>query len=251
MITDPFFYAVAIPAVLMLGLSKSGFLSGFGSLAVPIVALAVPVPQAAAILLPCLCVMDLVGQGLMWRHIDRALIRFILPFGLLGTLVGTLLFRWVDAAWVAGLTGAFTLLFLAQRLAFAPKADAPPLPRWAGGVLTTTAGFTSFVAHAGGPPLYPYVLPLRLSPIAFSATMGSFFMAVNLSKWVPYAYLGLLDWRNIGTSLALLPLAPVGVVVGVWLTKRMPSSSFYMLLNIGMGLTGVKLLWDAFRSLDS
>ncbi len=247
MITDPFFYAVAIPAVLLLGLSKSGFLSGFGSLAVPIIALAVPVPQAAAILLPCLCLMDLVGQGLMWRSIDRTLIRFLLPFGLLGTVVGTLLFKSVDAHWVAGVTGACTLLFLAQRLIFPPKADAPPLPRWAGGLLTTTAGFTSFVAHAGGPPLYPYVLPMRLAPLAFSATMGTFFMVINLSKWLPYAYLGLIDWRNISTSLALLPLAPVGVVVGVWLTKRMPAKSFYTVLNIGMGLTGVKLVWDAVR----
>jgi uncharacterized protein len=246
-ITDPFFYAVAIPAVLLLGLSKSGFLSGFGSLAVPIVALAVPVPQAAAILLPCLCVMDLVGQGLMWRSIDRPLIKFLLPFGLLGTVLGTVLFSMVDARWVAGVTGGLALLFLAQRLAFRPKADAKPLPKWAGGVLTSAAGFTSFVAHAGGPPLYPYVLPMRLAPLAFSATMGTFFMVINLSKWLPYAYLGLIDWRNTSTSLALLPFAPVGVVVGVALTKRIKVESFYTLLNIGMGLTGCKLLWDALR----
>ena len=248
MITDWFFYAVAVPAVLLLGLSKSGFLSGFGSLAVPIVALAVPVPQAAAILLPCLCLMDLVGQGLMWRSIDRALIRFILPFGLLGTVVGTLVFKLVDAQLVAGLTGVFALLFLAQRLAFPPQADAKPLPRWAGGVLCVTSGFTSFVAHAGGPPLYPYVLPLRLAPLAFSATMGTFFMAINLSKWLPYSYLGLLDWRNLSTSFALLPLAPVGVLVGVWLTRRISGASFYAILNVGMGLTGCKLVWDGFFS---
>jgi uncharacterized protein len=245
-ITDPFFYMVAIPAVLMLGLSKSGFLSGFGSLAVPIVALAVSVPEAAAILLPCLCLMDLVGQGLMWRSIDRPLIRFLLPFGLLGTVVGTLLFKAVDAKLVAGITGVFTLGFLALRLLFKPGQDAKPLPKWLGGVLTTTAGFTSFVSHAGGPPLYPYVLPLRLAPLAFSATMGAFFMVINLSKWLPYAALGLIDWRNISTSLVLLPLAPVGVVVGVWLNKRIKTESFYMLLNIGMGLTGLKLLWDGF-----
>ena len=44
-ITDPWFYAVSIPAVLLLGLSKSGFGAGFGSLAVPMMALAVSVPQ--------------------------------------------------------------------------------------------------------------------------------------------------------------------------------------------------------------
>lgn len=37
LITDPIFYAVTVPAVLLLGVSKSGFGAGFGSLAVPIV----------------------------------------------------------------------------------------------------------------------------------------------------------------------------------------------------------------------
>ena len=50
LITDPFFYLIAVPAVLLLGVSKSGFGAGFGSLAVPMMALAVTVPQAAAIL---------------------------------------------------------------------------------------------------------------------------------------------------------------------------------------------------------
>ena len=54
LIHDPAFWAVAVPAVLMMGLSKSGFLGGFGALAVPLMSLAVPVPQAAAIMLPLL-----------------------------------------------------------------------------------------------------------------------------------------------------------------------------------------------------
>ena len=61
LIHDPAFWAVAVPAVLMMGLSKSGFLGGFGALAVPLMSLAVPVPQAAAIMLPLLLVMDATG----------------------------------------------------------------------------------------------------------------------------------------------------------------------------------------------
>ena len=60
-VTDPWFYAVAVPAVLLMGLAKSGFAGGFGALAVPLMALTVPVPQAAAIMLPLLMVMDATG----------------------------------------------------------------------------------------------------------------------------------------------------------------------------------------------
>lgn len=246
LITDPGFYAVAVPAVLMMGLSKSGFGAGFGALAVPLMALSVPVPQAAAIMLPLLAIMDAFGLAQLWRQRDRALIRLLVPAGLLGTVVGTLLFGWLSAATVAGLVGALTLAFLAIRRFFPARADAPPPPRWLGWVLGATSGFTSFVAHAGGPPVGFYVMPLKLPPVVFAATMSVFFAAINASKWLPYAWLGLIDGRNMGTALVLAPLAPVGVWLGVALVRRVPASLFYRLFKLGMLLTGLKLLWDGF-----
>ncbi len=247
MITDPWFYAVAIPAVVLMGLSKSGFGAGFGALAVPLMALAVPVPQAAAIMLPLLAVMDGLGLAAFLREFDRALIRLILPAGLLGTVIGTLLFGALPAKVVAGVVGAITLAFLAIRVAFPPRADAPPPPKWLGFALGTTSGFTSFVAHAGGPPINFYVLPLKLPPVTFTATMAVFFAAVNTSKWIPYAWLGLIDARNMLTSLALAPFAPVGVWLGVKVVRRIDAHTFYRLLYAGMFLTGVKLLWDGIK----
>ncbi|MFC3684234.1 sulfite exporter TauE/SafE family protein [Hydrogenophaga luteola] len=245
LITDPFFYAVSIPAVLLLGVSKSGFGAGFGSLAVPMMALAVTVPQAAAILMPVLLVMDLLGMAAFRKDVDRALLKFLLPFGLAGIALGTLLFRVLDARVVAGVVGLVTLLFLAQRLLFPPRADSPPPPKWLGALLTATSGFTSFIAHAGGPPINAYVIPLKLRPVLFTGTMAFFFFFINLSKWVPYAWLGLLDWRNMATSLALLPFAPVGVWVGVRIAHRINQVLFYRMVYAGMFLTAVKLLWDA------
>ena len=246
LITDPFFYALAIPAVLLLGISKSGFGAGFGSLAVPIMAMSISVPQAAAVLMPVLLLMDVLGMAAFRKDFDKRLLRFLVPFALVGSLLGALLFKVLDAHIVAGLVGAFTLLFLAQRLLFPPRPDSPPPPRWLGALLTITSGFTSFVAHAGGPPINAYVIPLRLSPVKFTATMAFLFFVVNLSKWIPYAWLGLLDMRNMATSVVLLPLAPLGVWVGVRLARRISQVLFYRLLYGGMFLTGSKLLWDGF-----
>ena len=247
LITDPWFYAVAIPAVLMLGISKSGFGAGFGSLAVPVMALVVTVPQAAAILMPVLLLMDVLGMAAFRKSFDMKLVKFLVPFGLVGTLVGALLFQLLDARMVAGIVGLFTLLFLAQRLLFTPRPDSPPPPKWLGAILTATSGFTSFVAHAGGPPLSAYVIPLRLSPLQFTATTAFFFFVINLSKWIPYAWLGLLDLRNMATSLVLLPLAPLGVWAGMRLAKKISPAVFYRVLYVGMFLTGCKLLWDGLR----
>jgi hypothetical protein len=246
LITDWHFYAVALPAVILLGVSKSGFGAGFGSLAVPMMALTVTVPQAAAMLMPVLLLMDLLGLAAFRKNFDPALIRFLIPFGLVGTVVGALSFRLLDAHLVAGIVGLFTLTFLAQRLLFPPKLDSAPPPKWLGAILTVASGFTSFVAHAGGPPVNAYMIPMRLPPLVFAATMSVFFFVVNLSKWIPYAWLGLLDARNMATSVALLPFAPIGVWVGVRLAHRIKPVLFYRLVYAGMLLTGCKLVWDGF-----
>ena len=247
LITDPWYYAAAIPAVLLMGLSKSGFASGFGALATPLMALSIPVPQAAAIMLPLLLVMDAMGLKLLFQQRDKALIRLLLPAGLLGTVLGTLLFGVMSSKTVAAVVGVLTLLFLAQRLLFPPRRDAAPPPRWLGACLGVASGFTSFVSHAGSPPISAYVLPLRLAPLTFSATMATFFAAINVSKWVPYAWLGLIDWRNMATALVLVPLAPLGVWLGVKLTPYIRPDVFYKVAYTGMFFTGAKLLWDGLR----
>lgn len=244
LITDPYFYLVTVPAVLLLGISKSGFGAGFGSLAVPIMALAVPVPQAAAILMPVLFVMDVLGMATFRKDFDLKLLKFLVPFGMLGIVIGAILFKYLNAHTVAALVGLFTLAFLAQRLLFPPTPNSPPPSPWVGALLTTTSGFTSFVAHAGGPPINAYVIPLRLTPVQFTATMAYFFFVVNLSKWIPYAWLGLLDMRNMATSMVLIPLAPIGVWVGARMARRISQPVFYRFLYAGMLLTGLKLLWD-------
>ena len=98
--------------------------------------------------------------------------------------------------------------------------------------------------HAGSPPLNAYLLPLRLRPITFAATSSVFFAAVNLAKWLPYAWLGLIDRANMATSVLLLPLAPLGVWLGVWLARRIEPRWFYAVAYAGMFFTGAKLLWD-------
>jgi len=246
-VSDPWFYAVAIPAVLLTGLAKSGFASGFGALATPMIALTMPVPQAAAIMLPLLMAMDATGLHQLWRDRDPALVRLLLPWGLLGVVVGALLFGMLTAKAVAGLVGALTLAFLAQRLLFPPRIGAPQASPWVGRACATVSGFTSFVAHAGGPPISAYTLPLRLQPRVLAGSMAVFFAAVNLAKWLPYAALGLIDLRNMATALVLLPLAPLGVWAGVWLVRRVSPSFFYRIAYTGMALTGFKLLWDGLE----
>lgn len=248
LITDPVFYAVSIPAVFLLGLSKSGFGAGFGSLAVPMMALVTTVPKAAAILMPLLFVMDVLTLKAFRKELDWKLLAFMLPWGLLGIVVGAFLFKILHAQTVAGMVGIFAWAFLAQRKLFPPKAHAPPPSKTWGALMSATSGFTSFVSHSGGPPINAYAIPLKLAPTVFTGTMAAYFFVINLSKWLPYALLGLLDVGNFTTSLVLLPFAPLGVWMGVKIARKISPVWFYRLVDWGMFLTGAKLIWDGFFS---
>ena len=106
------------------------------------------------------------------------------------------------------------------------------------------AGYTSFVAHAGGPPLNVYLLPQQLDKTLYVGTAVVFFALVNYVKLVPYGLLGQFDATNLATSAVLTPLAPIGVLMGVFLHKRVSQELLFQVVYAGLLVTGVKLLWD-------
>jgi uncharacterized protein len=244
LITDPTFYALAIPAAVLIGIGKSGVAGGFGILAVPLIALVMPVPQAAAIVLPLLTVGDFFGLAALIRERDRALLWILLPAGLAGTVLGFLLFGVLTPKTVSAVLGVMTLMFVAQRIVSRAGAEARKVPKWFTALAGVVSGITSFVAHAGGPPIAIALLPMRLSPAVFAATTTVFFTTLNASKWLPYAWLGLIDMTNMLSALALAPFAVLGVWLGVKLLRRLPALWFYRLVSAGLLVTGVKLTWD-------
>jgi len=246
-ITDPAFYAVAIPAAVLVGIGKSGVAGGFGILAVPLIALTMPVPQAAAIVLPLLTVGDFFGLAALIRERDRALLRVLLPAGLCGTAMGFLLFGVLTPKTVSAVLGLMTLLFLVQRTVSRSGARARVVPKWFTALAALVSGVTSFVAHAGGPPIAIALLPMRLAPAVFAATTTVYFTTLNASKWLPYAWLGLIDATNMLSALALAPFAVLGVWLGLKLLRRLPALWFYRLVSAGLLITGLKLTWDGLR----
>ena len=253
MFTDPLFYATAIPAVLIIGISKAGFGSAFGSLAVPLMALTITVPQATAILLPVLCVMDALGLRAYWGQADWKMLRLILPAGLVGIVLGWLLFKQIDPKYLGALVGVTAIGFVMLRSWQGRKATAagglPPYkaPDWVGRLCAAGSGFTSFIAHAGGPPMSIYTIPQKLNPVTFAATMTVFFAVINLSKWVPYYTLDLLRWEFMTTSLVLIPLGALGNYLGLHLAKTINPAIFYKIINVSLIASGVKLIYDALK----
>lgn len=249
MITDPWFYAVAIPAILLMGISKGGFGSGAGLFATPLMALAVPIPQAAAILLPILVVMDAAGLWAYRGVFSRANMKVILVGGVAGVALGALTFRYFDEAWIRLILGAIAIGFVLQRYLLHAGAKAAGRSTAKGLFWSAFSGLTSTIAHAGGPPLSVYLLPQQLEKAVLVGTTVIFFAVINLVKLVPYAWLGLFDARNLATSLVLSPLAPVGIGLGVFLMRRTSERLFYRIAYALLLVVGFKLAWDGIAAL--
>ena len=252
MITDPVFYAVAIPAVFLFGISKGGFGGGLGMAAVPMMALVISPVQAAAILLPILCVMDIVA---MWKFRGKWIwpeLRVILPGSLVGIIVGTLLFEYMSASVVRLIVGGIAITFtlhswISKRRTIGK--ELPDAPRPFGVLGGTVAGFTSSVAHAGGPPITMYLLRRPLDRFDFAATTVFFFAVVNYVKVIPYTWLGQFDAANLATSAALVGLAPIGVLIGAWLHARITDRFFFAMAYVLLFLVGLKLVYDGIQGL--
>lgn len=248
-ITDPLFYLAAIPAVFLMGLSKGGF-SGLSIMAIPLLALVVSPVKAAALMLPILIVQDVVSTWAFRRDFDLRNLAIMLPGSALGIFIG-----WLMAAHVSDdlvkigvgvISIGFVIIYWRKRAITGEpiRGNLGPGLFWG-----TLAGFTSFVAHAGGPPFQVYVMPQRLAPQTYVGTSTWFFTITNLAKVLPYFLLGQFSTENLGTSVALFPLALVATLAGVWLVRRIAAEKFYTLIYTLTFLVGIKLLWDSVPAL--
>jgi len=251
LLSDPYFYAAAVPAVILVGLSKGGLGGAMALIGVPLIALVTSPIQAAAIMLPILIVMDIVSLW-TWRGVwDGVTLRNLLPGAMLGIALGWATAALVTPGAVRLIVGvialAFVLRWLTQRVARSERTGRHSLVR--GTLCGALSGFTSFVAHAGGPPYQVYALPLKQPPALYVGTSVIFFAVVNAVKLIPYFALGQFDATNLAASAILMPVAPLATLAGAWLVRRMRPDIFYPFMYAMVALVSLKLIHDGIADL--
>jgi uncharacterized protein len=244
---SPLFWITAALAITLVGIAKAGFGGGVGAVATPLMALTISVTDAAAILLPLLLVADVLSIRHYRSKYDGQSLRLMIPGAVLGVFLGALFFDYFDdneRVLRAGL-GVLSLAFVAYQMTRSVLTGVlvkSHPPAYAGVALGGAAGFTSTLAHAGGPPATMYLLPQQLPRQIFVGTNVFFFFALNLIKLVPYAYLGLLRIGNLTTILILAPFALLGVSLGVYLNRRFSELWFNRVVYLLLFLTGLELV---------
>ena len=250
MITDFWFYIVAIPAVLLMGLGKGGF-AGTGVLALPLMALVIPPIQAITIILPILMVQDIVSLWAFRNDYSIQSLKILFPGGALGMIAGYFTAATVSNGGVLVLVGVISVVFVIHSVVGrSARSLAPAQATWGiGSFWATVSGFTSFIANAGGPPFQVFMVPQKLPPKIYAGTSAIFFAVLNYIKFFAFMHLGWVSLPNLTTSAVLFPLAIAATIGGVWLLKRVPLQTFYRIIYALTFVVGVKLIWDGCRVL--
>lgn len=246
LLADPQTLALAAVAVVILGLAKGGF-AGLGALATPLMALALPPVTAAAILLPVLLVQDVVSVWSYRHSWDGWVIGWMLPGALVGIVLATIFAASVPEQMVLALLGAITLIFGLYRLWVERGGRivaATNSPGWVGSLFGMACGFTSQIAHAGGPPFQMWVTPRKLPHEVFVGTSSIIFAAINWMKVPSYIALGSFTHQVLVAAALLTPLAIASTLAGVWVVRRIDSARFYTLIYVLMIALGARLVWQ-------
>jgi len=240
-ITDPFFYLLAVPAVTLLGLGKGGF-AGVGMISTPLLALVMPPLEAAAILLPILIVQDAISIWVYRHHWSAWNLKVLLIGGVFGVAIAWGLAAQVSDAFVRLIVGVIGVAFVLYSW-FGRVPTEPRRPSEASGVFWgAVSGFTSTLAQAGAPPFQVHMLPQKLDKLTFVGTNMIFFGLVNWMKVGPYLALGQFSTANLATSIALLPLAVLTNFLGIWLVRRTPTVLFYRIAFVLVFLISAELM---------
>ncbi len=242
------FYAVAAFAVVFVGLAKAGFGGAVGSVAVPMVAAASDILTAVAVLLPIYIIMDLTLTWVCRRDVAVQLFRPMVLAGLLGVAIGGLAFRSIEPRLLQAVLGLLSA-GSAVRFAMAGRGGATPpaLPMQGASVRRRAAGwggaggFLSFFLM-GEAPAQIFLLPYRLAPAVYVASMIWFFAAVNVAKLPILLGLGMVNTDTLALSALFLPLLPVGLILGRWINTRIAPGPFYAVAHGLLFVLGVYLI---------
>lgn len=240
-------WIVSALAVLLTGISKSGLGGILGGFAVPFMAVWMSPREAAGVMLPVLIAIDFFGIRAWVKQASWHDLKILIPGAVVGIVLGTLAFGVLSDNMVRVAVGAIAVGFAADRLfrhTHKPRPMAAGTGKWMGWLLGAGAGFTSTLAHTGGPPLMIYLIGRQMPREKLVATSVIFFAIINLAKLPTFIELNLITRDTLLVSAALLPMVPLGVWSGINLLAKIPERVFFALAIAGLGLSGLKLLWD-------
>jgi len=227
----------------LLGLSKSGF-KGLGVLIVTLLAMVIPAKESTGVLLPLLVVADVLAVYSYRRDVMWATLRSILPFMLIGVLIGVYVGGNISEGIFRKLM-AFIILISALLMVYAgnnPISNTKAQYKLAM-ILGPLAGFTTMIGNLAGPFINIYFLAIDTTKNQFIATAAWLFFIVNIFKMPFHIFVWeTIDIESLFLDFKLLPFVFLGFVAGYKLISYV-SNQAYRKYIIAMTIFGAVLIF--------
>jgi len=252
---EPWVYFTCVcGAVIVTGIAKAGFGGGIGILAVPLMIIALPGERAIGVMLPMLIAADIFASLHHMKHRSKPHLKWTLTGMVVGVLLGTVIMLLLQTytadinTFLYIFIGSLCVIFVGFQLFRMMGGPAPRIPdgAWPGRIAGGFAGVTSMMAHSAGPVMSIYLLERQMEKKLMVGTMVFFFFLMNLFKVPFYIGLGFINPSSLLESLWLVPLVPIGTLLGAWLHHRIPEKPFAVVMYLGAAAAGAHMLYKAF-----
>jgi uncharacterized membrane protein YfcA len=222
-----FNWGLILLSAFFIGLSKAG-LRGIDMMNVTIMAIVFGSKASTGIVLPLLCVADIVAVAYYHRHAQWNHFWKLIPWMAIGILVGVyvgkdmneVIFRKIMAIII--ITTVIIMVALEIR-----KNPIIPTNKIFVANMGLAAGFTTMLGNLAGAFSNIYFLAMRMPKNDFIGTASWVFLVINLFK-LPFQ---VLFWKNITpeslyTDLLLLPAVLVGFWLGIKIVSKIKEDNY-------------------------
>ena len=232
LLQGPGSWALFFFCAMLIGMSKTG-VQNIGTATIPLFALLFGAKHSTGIVLPMLCMADLLAVIYYRKKFHRDWVIKPMPWALMGLVVALILGDNVPESSFKIIMGGCILLGVATMIGMNRPENLERIrtSRWFAPLIGFVLGFSTMIGNAAGPILTVYLLATRLPKFAFVATGAWFIMTLNYLK-IP---LQIFVWDNVSwagflLSLTGLPFILLGGVIGIKIVHLLPERQFRLLM---------------------
>ena len=239
-----FQWAILALSALFIGMSKTG-VQGITLLAVPYMAMAFGAKESTGIILPMLCLADIIAVAYYKRIADWKVVAKLLPMAIFGFFVAIFVDKLIptnEFRQLMGWTLVLALVVMIWSEVFG-KENKWMKKWWYAAIFGLLGGFTTMIGNAAGPVMSVYLLSMRKEKMEYIGINAWFFLVVNFLK-IP---LQIFVWENISVStislnLLMLPFIVLGAWLGIRIVKLFPEKAFRKFIQIVTILSVIMML---------
>ncbi len=219
--------SIFLVVALFIGMAKTG-VHGAGMMAVPMLAIVFGGQLSSGVMLPILCLADVMGVIYYHRHASWPHLKKLFPWAALGIIAGTVTGGYIDDQ-VFKLIMAVTILISVGIMIWMErghKEDIPDSLLFAA-LCGVAGGFTSMVGNLAGSVMAIYFLSMRLPKNSFIGTSAWFFMVINWFKIPFHVFVWkTITWNTFLLDLSTLPLIALGAWLGIVIVKNLTEGGY-------------------------